>query len=109
MSLLPTQTITQAGLVPAMTSCSSGGDTYQPSSTTFLLLVNDGGSSSDVTVNVTATAYGQPVQDVEVVVPAGGSAIAGPYDAGEVAAPQTGLATINYSNATPLTIAVLTI
>jgi hypothetical protein len=92
-----------------MTSCSAGGDTYQPSSTTFLLLVNDGGTSDDATVNVTATAYGQAVADVTIIVPAGGQAVAGPYDPGEVAAQQTGLATITYSNATPLTIAVLTV
>jgi hypothetical protein len=109
MSILATQTVTQAGLIPAMTSCSSSGDQFQPASTTILLFVNDGGTAEDVTVAVTATAYGQPVSDVEVVVPAGGQAVCGPYDPGEVAAAQTGLASISYSNATPLTVAVLSI
>ena len=109
MSLLATQTLTQTGLTPMMSNASQEGDQFQPSSTTFLLIRNSDTAAHTVTVAVTATAYGQPVENVPVVVPAGGQVLAGPYDPGEVAAPQTGLASVSYDSYPPLSVAILTI
>ena len=61
-----------------------------------------------MTVVTTASAYDQPIADIAVHVPAGGEAMAGPFDPGEVANTGTGLGTVTYDDATVLTIAAVT-
>lgn len=109
MSLLNTQTVQQNGITPTMTPASSGGDTFNPGATTILLLQNSDSASHTVTITVTAEDFGQPVQAVVITVPANGQAIAGPYLAGEVANPSTGQASVAYSDAAVLTVAVLAV
>ncbi len=107
MALLNTQTIAQAGTVPTMVAASSGGDTFQPSTTTVLMFVNSSGSAITATLAVTATAFGQPVQNVTITVNAGATVIGGPYDPAEVAQAATGLGSLTYSAVSGLTVAVL--
>lgn len=107
MALLTTQKIVQSGLVPTMVAASVGGDSWEPTSTTFLFVENGGGSSITVTVHTTATAFGQPIQDVVVAVPAGQSAMIGPFEPGEVAQPATGEGSIAYSGVTSVTVAAI--
>ena len=107
MALIPTQTISQGGLQPSLQAASSGGDTYQPSSSTFLQIKNGSGSQITVTVVTTATAYGQPISNIALAVPAGAEVFAGPFDPGEVQQPGSTLANLTYSAVTSLTIAAI--
>lgn len=107
MAAIATQTMSQTGLVPSMQACSAGGDTYSPTSQTFLLVKNADGSSHTVTVITTDVVFGQNLPDIAVVVAAGTTALLGPYDPGEVATPGTGLAAITYSAVTSVTIAAI--
>jgi hypothetical protein len=107
MALIPVQTMTQTGLTPSLQAASAGGDTYIPGNQTFLMIKNASGSPITVTIVTTATAFGQLVADVFVLVAAGATTLAGPYDPGEVAAPPSGLVSITYSGVTSLTIAAV--
>lgn len=107
MAQLTTQTIEQAGLVPSLQAASSGGDTWEPTSTTFLMVKNADSASHTVTIVTTAEAFGQPVADIAVAVAAGTTVLFGPYDPGEVGQPSTGLASITYSAVTSVTIAAV--
>ena len=107
MATMPTQTILPAGLTPVMTPASASGDQFEPSVQTVLMLANGSSTPIEVTVLVTATAYGQPVDDVTLTVPAGGQLLAGPFDPGEVAQPATGLAQLSYASTAGLSVAVL--
>lgn len=107
MSLIATQTVTQAGLSPSLQACSSDGDTYAPSATTFLYVKNGDTAQHTVTVHTTATAYGQPISNVAVPIPAGTEMMFGPFDPGMVANPETTLATITYDAVTSMTVAAI--
>jgi hypothetical protein len=106
MAILETQTIQQTGLTPVLSACSSGGDQFEPSEETVLLVKNSDASAHTVTVVVVATDFSQPVQDVTITVPAASLVLAGVFPPGEVAAAD-GLATLTYDDASPLSIAVL--
>lgn len=108
MALIATQTVTQQGLVPTYQSVAAGGDQFEPSENTILLVKNGDASPHTVTVAVTATAFGQPVQNVAVVVAAGAQALIGPFEPGEVAQPSTGLANVSY-DATPASLQIAAI
>ena len=107
MALLATQTISRAGLTPALQAASSGGDSWEPSSTTFLVAKNGSASSITVTVATTATAFGQPISNVAVPVAAGAEVWFGPFDPGMVAQSGTNLGNLTYSAVTSLTIAAV--
>lgn len=107
MSQIATQTVTQAGLSPSLQACSSGGDTYSPSATTFLYVKNGDSAQHTVTVHTTFSAYGQPISNVAVPVPAGAEMMLGPFDPGMVADPETTLATVTYDAVTSMTIAAI--
>ena len=106
MANLSIQQISQTGLAPTMQAASAAGDVYSPSSQTILVIKNGDTVAHTVTIQVTATAYGEPVPNVAVTVPAGATVLGGPYDAGEVAGP-TGLASITYDAVTNVSIAAV--
>jgi hypothetical protein len=104
---LQTQKITQAGLSPAYQAASSGGDSYTPSSTTFLAFKNGSGAQITVTIDTTASLYGQPIGNVAVAVAAGAEVFAGPFDPGMVQQPNSSLANMTYSSTSNLTVAAI--
>lgn len=107
MALIQTQDITQAGLTPAFQAASSSGDTWEPSTSTFLAFKNASGAQITVTVVVTATLYGQPLSNVAIPVPAGAEVWAGPFDPGQVRQQGSNLAGLSYSSVTGLTVAAI--
>lgn len=106
MSQIVTQTVTLAGLAPSLQACSSS-DTYAPSATTFLYVKNGDTVQHTVTVHTTASLYGQPISNVAIPVPAGSEIMAGPFDPGMVASPETTLATVTYDAVTSMSIAAI--
>lgn len=108
MARIQTQQISQGGLQPSLQACSAGGDSYAPTSTTILFVKNGDSSQHTVTIHTTAVAYGQPISNIAVPVPAGAEMLLGPYEPGEVQQPD-GTATITYDAVTNLTIAALEI
>lgn len=109
MTLIATQTVTQAGLTPSFQSASSGGDTWYPTATTVLDFKNASDSPITVTIVTTATLYGQPISNVSVSVPSSGEVICGPFDPGMVMTAGTNTASMTYSSVTSLTVAVIEI
>lgn len=109
MALISTQTVTSAGLTPSLQACAAGGDTYSPSATTMLYIKNGDTVQHTVTVHTTATAYGQPISNVAIPVPAGSEIMAGPFDPGEVANPATTLASLTYDAVTSMTVAAISV
>jgi len=107
MSLIQTQAITAAGLTPSFQAASSGGDQWEPASNVFLAAKNASDAQITITVATTAVAYGQPISNVAVPIPAGGEVWFGPYDPGMVAQPGTNLADLTYSSVSGLTIAAV--
>lgn len=107
MALLQTQTIAQAGLTPALQAASSSGDTWEPATTTFLAFKNGSGSQITVTVQTTASFYGQPLSNVAIPIPAGAEVWAGPFDPGQVRQQGSNLAGLTYSSVTGLTVAAI--
>lgn len=107
MSLLTTQVIGQAGIQPAYQAATSGGDSYSPTSNTFLAAKNGSGAPITVTVVTTAAIFGQPISNIAISVPAGAEVFFGPFDPGEVAQPGTGLGDLTYSAVTSLTVAAM--
>lgn len=109
MSLIPTQTVTAGGLAPSLQAASAGGDTYSPSATTMLYIKNGDSAQHTVTVHTTFSAYGQPISNVAINVPAGGEIMCGPFDPGMVADPATTLATVTYDAVTNMSIAAISV
>ena len=107
MALLTTQTISQAGIQPALQAASSGGDQYQPGANVFLLVKNGDSVQHTLTVHTTATVYGQPISNIAIPLPSGSETYCGPYDPGEVAQPGSTLANLTYDAVTNVTIAVI--
>lgn len=108
MAQLTTQQITAAGLVPTLAAASAGGDTWTPTSTTFLIVNNGSGASITATVAVTATSYGQAVDNVAVAVAAGAQALIGPFPPGEVAN-STGVGSVTYSASSNVSVAAVSL
>lgn len=107
MALIQTQAITAAGLTPAFQAASAGGDTWDPTTFTFLAAKNGSGAQITITVATTATIYGQPIGNVAVPVPAGAEVWFGPFDPGMVAQAGSNLGSLTYSAVSGLTIAAV--
>ena len=110
MALLPTQTITAAGLAANYAAATSGGDKVSLAATNVFLHVKNGSASSTtVTITTQSTSYkGLTVPDRTVTVPASGDKMIGPLDPA-LHADINQQASISYSSATSLTIAALRI
>ena len=107
MATLITQPISQAGLSPAYQAASVGGDSYTPSSVTFIALKNGSGAPITLTVVTTASIFGQPIGNIAVPIPAGAEVFCGPFDPGEVQQPSSSLASLTYSGVTSLSVAAI--
>lgn len=108
MATLRTQTVTRAGLAPTFDAAAGGGDRFTPSKDTVLHIRNGGGAPITATVVTPKEAFpGAAIADIAIVVPAGGLLIAGPFAASDFRDPVDGLATLTYSSATSVTVAVL--
>lgn len=74
--------ITRAGIAGALSAANADGHTISnPAERMFLEVVNGGGSSIDVTIDIVPTVDGQSVSDRVVSVPAGERRIIGPFPA----------------------------
>lgn len=108
MAQLTVQQIAQTGLVPALVAAGAGGDSFEPNEHTFLIVKNGSGSSINVTIDTTATAFGQPIANEVIAVAAGATSYIGPWPPAEVEQPGTGLCDVTYSAVTTVTVAALT-
>jgi hypothetical protein len=106
VALLTAQGIAITG--PAITlSAPSASDTTAPGERTFYW-VKVGGTATTVTVVTPGTKFGQALADVAVGPLTNTDRLIGPL-VGELADPATGLVTIQTSNQTGVTAAVVTI
>lgn len=110
MATLSTQTIVAAGLDPTYAAASGGGDKVVPGPTTFLHVINGGGSSVTVTVVTPGNYYANVANpDLTVTVGASGEQMI-PIPATPFAdSSDSGLASITYSGVTSVTVAALRI
>lgn len=110
MATLSTQTIVAAGLDPTYAAASGGGDKVVPGPTTFLHVINGGGSSVTVTVATPGNFYAAVANpDLTVTVGASGEQMI-PIPATPFAdSSDSGLASITYSGVTSVTVAALRI
>lgn len=109
MPTVQPQQVTQTGVAPVMSPATSAGDTWEPTSTTLLMIHNADIVAHTATVHVTAIMFGEPVTNVTVSLPAAGTVLAGPFDPAEVAQPGTNLGLVTYDNAAQLTLAAVEI
>lgn len=110
MATLSVQTITAAGLDPTYAAAAGGGDKVLPGPTTFLHVINGGGSSITVTVATPGNFYAAVANpDLTVTVGASGESMI-PIPATPFGDPaDSGLAAISYSGVTTVTVAALRI
>jgi hypothetical protein len=108
MAVLGTQTIVPAGLAPAYSAASGGGDKLAPGNDTFLHVKNASGAPITVTIDsVVPSNYGTDA-DLVVAVPATtGDKMIGPLPASRFANPADGLVNVTYSGVTSLTVAAI--
>ncbi|MCG6499463.1 hypothetical protein [Kitasatospora sp. A2-31] len=104
MATLPVQAVAIAGLNPAYSSASGGGDKVACGERTFLHVKNGGGSPITVTLAATGSVRGQTVTSPTVSVPASGERMIGPITADLFAGVTDGLASISYSGVTTVTV-----
>lgn len=107
MADLVTQDVTRAGLTPAFTACSGGGDKFIPDNDVYVELVNGSGGALTATFATPGNVDGEPIADRAVSVPAGGRKKIGPFPKNIFADnADGGKCAITYSGVTSLTIGV---
>lgn len=113
MATIERQTITEDGLDPTLSNAAGGGDSFANTGKEFLYVENTDASSHTVTVSAqlsstTDKQYGKlSKSDVSVAVPAGEFRLIGPF--APSAFNSSGSASITYSAATGMKVAVLTL
>lgn len=110
MATLTTQVITRAGVVITPVSAAGAGDAMACGSGMMLEVVNGGGSSCTVTINVPASRTYEPnvaITSPAIAVTNGTTKWIGPIDAQTFADPTTGLASITYSTVASVTVAAV--
>ena len=110
MATLSTQTITRAGSVITPVSAAGGGDAMSCGSGMMLEVVNGGGSSINVTLNVPSSRTWEPnvaITSPVIAVAAGATKWIGPVDAPTFQDPTTALCSITYSAVTSVTVAAV--
>lgn len=105
MAALAAQSIATAGTAPTYAAAAAGGDTAPVGSGLVLHVVNGSASSVTVTVVTPGTVGGLAIADAALAVAAGGSGFV-PL-ASVFRDPDTGRASITYSAATDVDVAVL--
>jgi hypothetical protein len=108
MALLSTQTITRAGLEPAFSAATGGGDTVAVGDHTFLYVKNDHTASWTVTIGSVENCNQGFDHDLAVVVPNAEERVIGPINAPRFGDSITAAA-ITYTGVTALTVAAITI
>lgn len=110
MATLSVQTIVAAGLDPTYAAASAGGDKVTPGPTTFLHVINGGGSSITVTLAAPGNYYANVANpDLTVTVGASGEQMIPIPPTPFADAADSGLASISYSGVTTVTVAALRI
>lgn len=112
MATLSPQSTSEAGLAPAMSAASSGGDQFENTAKELVMVTNGGGSSATVTVHAQATTKDVPGYGTMTKANGGGSVGAGatklfgpfPTKAFNNA---SGRVSLSYSSTTSVTVAVL--
>lgn len=107
MALLTVQSITRAGVLPTYAAAAGGGDTFLPSTDTFLHVKNGSGGALTVTAATPGSVAGLAIADAAVSVPATSERMIGPFPAEYFADPTTGLCNVTYSGVTSLTVAAV--
>lgn len=108
MSTLNYQNAKIEGTAVTMAAASAGGDKVPPNLNGALMVVNGDAAAKTVTVVVPGnTKYGQADPDVTVTVPAGATALVGPFP--QDLADVDGLVAITYSAVTSVTVAAVSI
>jgi hypothetical protein len=111
MAAIATQSVVGAGMVPTYAAASGGGDTATPGSTSFLAVVNAGGSPVTVTVAAfpDVSPWGTAIPDNAISVTNGTTKWIGPLYGASYANPSTGLVGITYSTTTSVTVGVFSL
>ncbi|MFC5802806.1 hypothetical protein [Streptomyces formicae] len=110
MATLSVQSISAAGLDPTYASAAAGGDKVKPGRTTFLHVINGGGSSITVTLVAPGNYYGSVANpDPTYTVGASGEMLIPVPPTPFANSADSGLASITYSGVTTVTVAALRI
>ena len=111
MATLTVQQIALSGLEATFSSATaSTGDKFLPGDTTFIEVVNGGGSDITATITTQTTSIGgAAVADIAVTVTAGERRHIGPFPKEYFAASSDGLAVVVCSAVTSVTIAAIKI
>ncbi|GGV13594.1 hypothetical protein [Streptomyces spectabilis] len=105
MAVLSAQSVALGGLQPTYANAAGGGDQAPTGEKLVLHVRNDDASSKTVTLTTPGTVGGLAIADAAQTIPAGGDAFI-PLKP-TYRDPATGRASITYSAATSVTVAVL--
>jgi hypothetical protein len=107
MATLTVQSVNKLGVDLEYEQASEGGDTASNDGRTIFLFANaDGGGTRTVTIKGQAAPAGMEIQDIEVTIPAGGQAAAGPFRP-RFFNNQLGAVELTYNDETELTVLAL--
>lgn len=109
MATIAVQQVTLAGITPALVAASGGGDKTTPGDTTWLYVLNGGGSPITVTITATVASNTGRLNNEGGSVAAGAIGIFGPLKASRFAAASDGTVGISYSGVTSVTVGVFSI
>lgn len=109
MATVATQQVVRAGLAPAYSAASAGGDSFRPGTTTLLHVKNASAASVTATLVTPGNVSGLAIDDVAVAVPAGGERMIGPVSGDLFRDAANGLGAVTWSAAASVTFAALSI
>jgi hypothetical protein len=107
MAILNVQQVNTTGLIVTLTPASVGGDSFPIDSKTFLQVDNGGVGTVTLTIPAVKKCDHGFMHDLVTTVAAGANALIGPFATDWFVDKTTGLATVNYSGVTNVTIAVV--
>lgn len=109
MATVATQSISLAGLAPAYSAASAGGDSFKPADRTFLHIKNASAASVTATLVTPGEVQGLAVEDVAVAIPAGAERMVGPLSPELFHDRADGLGDVTWSATASVTFAVVNI
>jgi hypothetical protein len=106
MATLTVTSISRAGVAanPTAATSGAGGDEFANDGHTFIEVVNGGGGSITVTLDIKVTVDGNAVTDRTVTVAAGARKRIGPFPTAFYNDPTTGRAKVTFSGVTSVTV-----
>lgn len=107
MATFTLQTTSDEGAAVTWNTANGGGDDFANNGTYFILIKNDDGSPTTVTVVTGATVGTLAIADRAIVVSANSVFVAGPFTTGTYNNPSTGKVSLTYSSVTSLSIGLL--